>query len=221
LILSVPEWRSHLAGQHLDIRLTAEDGYQASRSYSIASPPASSSLELIVECLEEGEVSSYLCEELREGDPLEIRGPVGGYFVWKTAMDSPLFLIAAGSGIAPMMAMLRHRHSSGSRTPVRLLYSSRSPEEAIYRDDLEEMSSSDPAFEMIHTFTRAAPQTWKGYRRRVDIQLLREVAWPTSVEPAIYVCGPTSFVETVADGLIELGYQPERVRTERFGPTGV
>jgi len=165
--------------------------------------------------------SPRILNELRKGDPLELRGPVGGYFVWKATFDSPLLLVGGGSGIAPLLAMVRHRRASGSKLPVRLLYSSRSPEDAIYRDELDEMSSADLAFEIIHTFTRAAPESWKGYRRRVDIELLREVAWPTSVEPLAYVCGPTSFVETVADGLIALGYQPEQVRTERFGPTGV
>ena len=221
IMLSVSGWEGHLAGQHVDVRLTAEDGYQASRSYSIASAPELADLELIVERLEDGEVSSYLCDELRVGDRLELRGPVGGYFVWKASLSSPLLLVAGGSGIAPLMAMIRHRHAASNQVPVRLLYSSRSPEDAIYRDELDSMSSSDAAFEVIHTFTRSQPPGWRGYRRRVDVDMLREVAWPKSQEALAYICGPTLFVESVADGLVSLGYPSERVRTERFGPTGV
>ena len=222
IMLSVSGWEGHLAGQHLDVRLTAQDGYQASRSYSIASAPEAAHLELIVERLEDGEVSSYLCDELRVGDRLELRGPVGGYFVWKASMGSPLLLVAGGSGIAPLMAMIRHRHAASNQVPVRLLYSSRSPEDAIYRDELDSMSSADAAFfEVIHTFTRSQPPGWTGYRRRVDVDMLREVAWPKSQEALAYICGPTLLVESVADGLVSLGYPAERVRTERFGPTGV
>jgi ferredoxin-NADP reductase len=221
IMLSVSGWEGHLAGQHVDVRLTAEDGYQASRSYSIASAPELADLELIVERLEDGEVSSYLCDELRVGDRLELRGPVGGYFVWKASLGSPLLLVAGGSGIAPLMAMIRHRHAASNQVPVRLLYSSRSPEDAIYRDELNSMSSTDAAFEVIHTFTRSQPPGWTGYRRRVDVDMLREVAWPKSQEALAYICGPTLFVESVADGLVTLGYPAERVRTERFGPTGV
>jgi ferredoxin-NADP reductase len=221
IMLSVAGWEGHWAGQHVDVRLTAEDGYQASRSYSIASAPELADLELIVERLEDGEVSSYLCDELRVGDRLELRGPVGGYFVWKASLGSPLLLVAGGSGIAPLMAMIRHRHAASNQVPVRLLYSSRSPEDAIYRIELDSMSSTDAAFEVIHTFTRSQPPGWTGYRRRVDVDMLREVAWPKSQEALAYICGPTLFVESVADGLVTLGYPSERVRTERFGPTGV
>jgi ferredoxin-NADP reductase len=216
IVLDVPDWPGHRAGQHVDIRLTAEDGYQAAREYSIASAPGEP-VAITVERLDDGEVSPYLTEELRPGDAIELRGPVGGYFVWGPEEGGPLLLVAGGSGIVPLRAMLRHRRRSGSDVPVRLLYSSRSLDEVIYRAELDERTDG---VEVIHTLTRAQPEGWTGYSRRVDAQLLAEVAWPADENPLTYVCGPTSFVEAVARGLVELGYPPGRVKTERFGATG-
>jgi ferredoxin-NADP reductase len=216
IVLDVPEWPGHRAGQHLDVRLTAEDGYRAEREYSIASAPGEP-VAITVERLDDGEVSPYLTEELRPGDALELRGPVGGYFVWDPQDGGPLFLVAGGSGVVPLRAMLRHRRRSGSDIPVRLLYSSRSLQDVIYRAELEEAVDE---LEVIHTLTREQPADWAGYSRRVDPELLAEVAWPSDREPLAFVCGPTSFVETVASGLVDLGYRPERVKTERFGATG-
>ena len=215
-MLDVPEWSGHRAGQHLDVRLTAEDGYRAERSYSIASAPGEP-VAITVERLEDGEVSPYLTEELRSGDALELRGPVGGYFVWDAEVGGPLLLVAGGSGIVPLRAILRHRRRSGSDVPVRLLYSSRSTEDVIYRAELDEPADG---VEVVHTFTREQPPGWKGYSRRVDAALLGDVAWPAGEGPLAFVCGPTSFVEAVAGGLVELGYPPQRVKTERFGATG-
>jgi ferredoxin-NADP reductase len=214
--LDVPGWPGHRAGQHLDVRLTAEDGYRAEREYSIASAPGEP-VAITVERLDDGEVSPYLTEELRPGDALELRGPVGGYFVWDPPDGGPLLLVAGGSGIVPLRAMLRHRRRSASDVPVRLLYSSRSHEDVIYRAELEEPMDG---VEVIQTLTRKQPPGWAGYSRRVDAELLAEVAWPADGEPLAFVCGPTSFVETVASGLVELGYRAERVKTERFGATG-
>ena len=216
IVLDVPDWQGHRAGQHLDIRLTAEDGYRAEREYSIASAPGEP-VAITVERLDDGEVSPYLTEELRAGDEIELRGPVGGYFVWEADEDGPLLLVAGGSGIVPLRAMLRHRDRTGSDVPVRLLYSSRSLEDVIYRAELEEPTGG---VEVVHTLTRTQPQGWTGYSRRVDAELLGEFAWPADADPHAFVCGPTSFVETVASGLVELGYPPERVKTERFGATG-
>ena len=216
LVLDVPGWPGHRAGQHLDVRLTAEDGYRAEREYSIASAPGEP-VAITVERLEDGEVSPYLTDELREGDALELRGPVGGYFVWGPEHGGPLLLVAGGSGVVPLRAMLRHRQLSGSDVPVRLLYSSRSLEDVIYRDELAEPAGG---VEVIHTLTRAQPPDWSGHSRRVDTALLDEVAWPAADSALAFVCGPTSFVETVASGLVTLGYPPERVKTERFGATG-
>jgi ferredoxin-NADP reductase len=216
IVFGVPDWAGHRAGQHLDIRLTAEDGYRAEREYSIASAPGEPAA-ITVERLDDGEVSPYLTEELRVGDEIELRGPVGGYFVWDPEEGGPLLLVAGGSGIVPLRAMLRHRQRSGSDTPVRLLYSSRSLEDVIYRAELDEPKDG---VEVIHTLTRTQPQGWTGYSRRVDAELLAESAWPADADPHAFVCGPTSFVETVASALVELGYPPERVKTERFGATG-
>jgi ferredoxin-NADP reductase len=216
IVLEVPAWLGHRAGQHLDVRLTAEDGYRAERSYSIASAP-DEPVAITVERLEDGEVSPYLTDELRVGDALELRGPVGGYFVWRPGDGGPLLLVAGGSGIVPLRAILRHRLRSGADVPVRLLYSSRSLEDVIYRAELGELADG---VEIIQTLTREQPPGWTGYTRRVDGELLGEVAWPADEEPLAFVCGPTSFVETVADGLVGLGYPPVRVKTERFGPTG-
>ena len=216
ITLEVPEWREHRAGQHVDIRLTAEDGYQAERAYSIASAPGEP-VALTVEALPDGEVSPYLTEVVREGDQIEVRGPIGGYFVWTPEDGGPLFLAAGGSGVVPLRAIVRHRRLTGSDVPARLLYSSRSPVDVIYRAELDE---PDAGLEVVHTLTRAQPAGWTGYARRVDTELLREVAWPAAADPLAFVCGPTSFVEAVAAGLVELGYAPERVKTERFGATG-
>jgi ferredoxin-NADP reductase len=220
IVLDVPEWIGHRAGQHVDVRLTAEDGYQAQRSYSIASAPEDQRLALTVEGLPDGEVSSYLVGELRTGDMLELRGPVGGYFVWEADMGGPLLLIAGGSGIVPLMSMLRHRNASGAEVGAKLLYSSRSWEDVIYRDELERLASATHGPEVVHTLTRSQPPGWTGYARRVDGQMLAETAWPASSTPSAFVCGPTPFVESVAAALVLLGYPTTTVKTERFGPTG-
>ena len=227
VVLDVPDWPGHRAGQHVDVRLTAEDGYQAERSYSIASAPEESRLSLTVEQLKDGEVSPYLSEELRSGDKLELRGPIGGYFVWDVSLGGPLLLIAGGSGIVPLMAMLRHRNAvvgtvdmEQHRVPARLLYSSRSWDEVIYRDELARLKENDAALEVRHTLTREQPQGWSGFSRRIDKAMLEEVAWPPSEKPQVFVCGPTPLVEAVAQALVELGHPPARIKTERFGPTG-
>jgi ferredoxin-NADP reductase len=220
IVLDVPEWIGHRAGQHVDVRLTAEDGYQAQRSYSIASAPEDRRLSLTVEGLPDGEVSSYLVGELRTGDMLELRGPVGGYFVWEADMGGPLLLIAGGSGIVPLMSMLRHRNASRAEVGAKLLYSSRSWEDVIYRDELERLASADHGPEVVHTLTRSQPPGWTGYTRRVDGRMLAETAWPASGMPSAFVCGPTPFVEAVAAALVLLGYPATSVKTERFGPTG-
>jgi ferredoxin-NADP reductase len=220
LLLEVPGWEGHKAGQHVDVRLTAEDGYQTQRSYSIASAPEDERLMLTVDRLDDGEVSIYLTDVLMAGDKLELRGPIGGYFTWEAADGGPLFLVGGGSGIAPLMAMIRHRAATRSDVPTRLLYSSRSYEEIIFREELETLASRDSALEVIHTLTRSRPQAWTSYGRRIDAEMLREVAWSPDESPLVFVCGPTSFVEGVADALVRLGHDPARVKTERFGPTG-
>jgi len=216
IYLRVPEWAGHRAGQHLDVRLTAEDGYRAERSYSIASAPGEP-VAITVERLDDGEVSPYLTEELRPGDDLELRGPIGGYFVWDAGDGGPLLLLAGGSGVVPLRAILRHRERSGSHVPVRLLYSSRTLPDVIYHSEL---SSYANGIEVIYTLTRQQPPGWTGHAGRVDTALLGDVAWPAGAAPLAYVCGPTSFVETAAAGLVGLGYPPGRVKTERFGATG-
>ena len=228
IVLDIPQWPGHSAGQHVDVRLTAEDGYQAQRSYSIASAPEDSRVALTIERLEDGEVSPYLTDVLRSGDRLELRGPIGGYFVWDLALGGPLLLVAGGSGIVPLMAMLRHRAISLERAdaparhkvPARLLYSSRTWDDTIYRDELARLLGNDEALEVTLTFTREAPQGWTGFRRRIDRMMLSEVGWPPEERPLIFVCGPTPFVEGVADAFVELGHEPALVKTERFGPTG-
>ena len=223
LVLDVPEWPGHSAGQHVDVRLVAEDGYQAQRSYSIASPPESPWIELTVERLGDGEVSPYLCDVLRPGDGLEVRGPIGGYFVWDISLGGPLLLVAGGSGIAPLMAMLRHYALADAarraRVSVRLLYSARSIEDVIYRDELARLAAAANV-DVRFTFTRGAPSGWTGYQRRIDQPMLAEVGWPPGTGARAYVCGPTPLVESVANGLVALGYEPSHVLTERFGPTG-
>jgi len=219
LRLHADGWPGHRAGQHLDVRLTAEDGYQAFRSYSIATEP-DDELAITVERLDDGEVSPYLVDELREGDRIEVRGPIGGYFVWDGSEPGPLLLIGGGSGIVPLMAMIRHRAATGSSTPTRLLYSSRTLEDVIYREELDELAARKDGFELFHTLTRTQPDGWTGYGRRIDAEMLRDVAWPAAEEPQVFVCGSTRFVDTAADSLVALGYEPQRVKTERFGATG-
>src|SRR5213083_2341100 len=221
ITLALPTWMGHQAGQHVDVRLTAEDGYQAERSYSIASPPEEAPrVTLTVERLDDGEVSPYLTDELRAGDKMELRGPIGGYFVWEANMGGPLLLVAGGSGIVPLMAMIRHRAAAGSTVATRLLYSSRSFEDVIYRDELDQLMKSSTMLEVVQTLTRVQPPEWTGYHRRIDTQMLREVAWPLGQHPLAFICGPTPFVETAAASLVTLGYEPARIKTERFGPTG-
>jgi ferredoxin-NADP reductase len=212
LVLDADGWSGHRPGQHLDVRLTAEGGYQAERSYSIASAPGQP-LEITVERLDDGEVSPYLVDEAREGDGFEVRGPIGGYFVWEDD-GRPVLLVGGGSGVVPLMAMIR---SSAGTTPMRLLYSSRTYEDVIYRAELE----TPPAqVEVFYTLTREQPPGWTGYSRRIDDDLLREIAWPASEQPHVFICGSTRFVDAAADGLVRLGYDPRSVRTERFGATG-
>jgi ferredoxin-NADP reductase len=220
LLLEVPGWEGHKAGQHVDVRLTAEDGYQAQRSYSIASAPEDEKLVLTLDRLEDGEVSPYLTDVLMAGEKLELRGPIGGYFTWEEGDGGSLFLVGGGSGVVPLMAMIRHRAAVGSDIPCRLLYSSRSYEEIIYREELETLASRDASLEVIHTLTRSRPEGWAGYHRRIDAEMLAEVARPPDTSPLAFVCGPTTFVEGVADALVSRGHDPARVKTERFGPTG-
>jgi ferredoxin-NADP reductase len=216
LQLEVPGWAGHRAGQHVDVRLTAEDGYQAERAYSIASAPGEA-LAITVELVDDGEVSPWLTREARPGDLMEVRGPIGGYFVWEPGLGATLLLAAGGSGVVPLRSMLRERLRAGSTVPVRLLYSSRSLDDVIYRAELD---AAPAGVEVVHALTRSQPPGWTGYARRVDKRMLAEVAWPAGDKPLAYVCGPTSFVETVAAGLVDLGYPPVRVRTERFGASG-
>jgi ferredoxin-NADP reductase len=219
LVLELPDWQGHRAGQHVDVRLTAEDGYEAERSYSIASGPEDANLVLTVERLEDGEVSPYLVDVLQPGDELELRGPIGGYFVWEESLGGPLLLIAGGSGIVPFRAMIRHRLATGSDVPLRLLYSSRTLDEVIYRDELRKTGNAD-GIDVQLTLTREAPPGWSGHRGRIDPELLDEVAWAPTERPLIYSCGPTPLVESVANTLVMAGHDQSRIRLERFGPTG-
>ena len=218
LAFDVPGWPGHRAGQHVDVRLTAEDGYRAERSYSIGSAPDGSRIELTVERIEDGEVSPYLTDELRPGDTIELRGPVGGYFVWEPALGGPLLLVAGGSGIVPLMAMLRVRAAAGSNADARLLVSSRSWDDVIYREELDRLSGN--GLRVVHTLTRSQPPGWTGHARRVDAEMLAEVGPGPAERPRAYVCGPTPFVEIVAGALVGLGHDPVAIKTERFGPTG-
>jgi len=220
LVLQVSNWRGHLPGQHVDLRLTAEDGYQAQRSYSIASPAEDDFLALTVERVDGGEVSPYLVEDLRAGDQFELRGPIGGYFVWTVATQGPLWLIAGGSGIAPLMAMLRHRARHKLRAPALLLYSSRSLDDLIYREELDMMAQGDPDLRVINALTRNQPEKWTGHRGRINNALLAESGFPPEQNPKMYVCGPASFVEDISRFLVELGHDPLTIKTERFGPSG-
>src|SRR5262245_11618326 len=220
LMLHVPDWQGHLPGQHIDLRLTAETGYQAQRSYSIASPPESDLVSLTVERVDDGEVSPYLVDVLRAGDQFELRGPIGRYFVWTVATHGRLWLIAAGSGIAPLMAMLRHRARRKVRTRALLLYSSRSLDDVIYREELDMMARSDPDLRVVNTLTRKQPQSWMGRRGRINRTLLAEDGFPPGQNPKIYLCGPTPVVEDVSRFLVELGLDRLTSKTERFGPSG-
>jgi ferredoxin-NADP reductase len=227
LVLDVPGWPGHRAGQHVDVRLTAEDGYQAQRSYSIASAPEDRRVALTIERLDDGEVSPYLTEVLRIGDRLELRGPIGGYFVWDATLGGPPLFVAGGSGMVPLMAMLRHRAAAPPadararhKMPARLLYSSRRWDEVIYRDNLARLAQDDETLEIAFTLTREQPAGWTGFRRRIDRMMLTEVAWPPRERPHVFVCGPTPLVESAASALVELGHDPSLVKTERFGPTG-
>jgi len=216
IALELPDWAGHRPGQHVDVRLTADDGYQAQRSYSIASAPEDDHLVLTVERLPDGEVSPYLAGDLGVGDQLELRGPIGGYFVWDTGAGGPVQLFAGGSGVVPFRAMLRHRAAAKSTVPVRLLYSAKRLGDVIYRDELAAFDEVDVRF----TLTREWPDDWDGYRRRLDPELVGEVAWPSAERPLVYICGPTGFVEAAAEAMVQLGHDPARIKTERFGPSG-
>jgi ferredoxin-NADP reductase len=217
LVLDMPQWDGHRAGQHVDVRLTAEDGYQAQRSYSIGSAPESADVELTVERFDDGEVSPYLTDEVRPGDQIEVRGPIGGYFIWDASLGGPLLLVAGGSGLVPLMAMLRHRAATGSDADARLLLSVRGIDDVFYRAELDGLDGV-----AVHlTLTRGpAPPGWDGWTRRIDREMLAAVGPAPELRPRVYVCGPTPFVEEAANLLVALGHEPARVHTERFGPTG-
>jgi ferredoxin-NADP reductase len=221
IALEVPDWPGHVAGQHVDVRLTAPDGYSAVRSYSIASAPNSERrVEITIERLPNGEVSPYLTQELAVDDRLELRGPIGGWFVWRTQQTEPIQLIAGGSGIVPLMAMIRSRASASSAAPFRLLYSVREPGVVFYRDELDALADHDQSVSITYAFTRAAPKDWPRPPGRIDGPLIANTTWPSNLSPTCYVCGPTSFVENAADLLSACGHSNEKIRTERFGPTG-
>lgn len=219
--LRLPNWRPHRAGQHYDVRLTAPDGYQAQRSYSIASEPErAGEIDLTVELIPDGEVSSHMHGVLKPGDLIEVRGPIGGYFVWEASDPRPLGLVAGGSGVVPLMAMLRHRAAAHGEQPTRLLYSSRTADDVIYADELERLGSADQGAQILQTLTRGAPDGWTGYARRIDADMLREVIGPLGSDVRVFLCGPTLLVESVADTLVGIGVPVEQIKTERFGPTG-
>jgi ferredoxin-NADP reductase len=221
IMLRVPEWPGHAAGQHVDVRLTAPDGYSAVRSYSIASAPSSDGhVEITVERLPDGEVSPYLTQELAVGDRLELRGPIGGWFVWRTGQSEPIQLVAGGSGMVPLMAMIRSRASTGSTAPFRLLYSVREPGAVLYRSELRALFEQDGSLNITYAYTRVAPKDWPRPPGRIDAALVASATWPPKLDPTCYVCGPTSFVESTADLLSAAGNGREKIRTERFGPTG-
>jgi ferredoxin-NADP reductase len=219
IVFDVPDWPGHAAGQHIDVRLTADDGYQAQRSYSIASAPEDSGLSLTIERIDDGEVSPYLADELRAGDEIELRGPIGGHFTWRVQDGGPLLLIAGGSGLVPLMSMLRHRAAQHSPIDATVLVSSRGVDDIIYREELARLGADD-GVALHYTLTRQAPPGWDGFSRRVDREMLAEVGPDVSARPRVYVCGPTGFVENAADLLVELGHDAAGIRAERFGPTG-
>jgi ferredoxin-NADP reductase len=210
-VLNVPDWPGHDAGQHIDVRLTAPDGYRAQRSYSLAAPADGDRVEITVQHVDDGEVSEYLTQTYKPGDRVEIRGPVGGWFVWRPAQTEPVLLVAGGSGVVPLMAMIRARKAAGSRAPFRLIYSARSPAETIYRYELRTRARDDHGLDVSYVYTREPT------RKRITIADVNTHGWPPDLEPACFVCGPTGFVETVADMLVALGHDPRRVKTERFG----
>ncbi|MCI4061105.1 ferredoxin reductase [Micromonospora sp. R77] len=220
LVLEVPGWPGHLAGQHVDVRLTAPDGYQAARSYSLAWPAEGDRIALTVQKVPDGEVSPYLIDVFAPGDPVEVRGPVGGWFVWRTAETAPVLLVAGGSGVVPLMAMIRARRAAGSRAPFRLIYSVRTPADVIYADELRRRARDDQGLDVAYVYTRAAPDGWRGEPHRLGLADVNTHGWPADLEPLCFVCGPTGFVETAADLLVGLGHPARRVKTERFGPTG-
>lgn len=218
--LELPAWRPHRAGQHYDVRLTAPDGYEAQRSYSIASPPSrQGEVDLTIERIADGEVSPYFHDVIEVGDRVEVRGPIGGYFVWEPALGGPLLLIAGGSGVVPLMAMLRERAVADAKPPTALLYSSRTFDDVIYREELDALATADAGLRILQTLTRSQPPDWTGYARRIDRALLTDAIAAAGAQPLVYICGPTLLVEAAANGLVELGVPPARVRTERFGPT--
>ncbi len=217
LVLDVPGWPGHLAGQHVDVKLTAEDGYSAQRSYSIASAPDGARLELTVQRIADGEVSPYLTEVMEPGDPLELRGPIGGWFVWNPRSTAPVLLLAGGSGIVPLMAMIRAHAAAASKVPLRLVYSVRNPADAIYASELSERSVASP-LTVTYLYTRTAPPGMPV--GRISAAAVAAAAWPTQARPAIFICGPTGFVETAANLLVGAGHDPAAIKTERFGPTG-
>lgn len=219
--LMLPMWMRHRAGQHYDIRLTAEDGYQAQRSYSIASEPErEGEVDITVERINDGEVSTYMHDVLVPGDRIEARGPIGGYFVWEAMMIEPLLLIAGGSGVVPLMSMLRHRAAAGAKNPTSLLYSSRNFEDIIYYNEMEKLRAANGGLQIFHTLTRSQPAEWKGYARRIDQDMLREVAQPLGKSVQVFICGPTLLVEAAANTLVRVGVPSNQIKTERFGPTG-
>jgi ferredoxin-NADP reductase len=219
--LTLPLWMRHRAGQHYDIRLTAEDGYQAQRSYSIASEPErEGEVDITVERINDGEVSTYMHDVLVPGDRIEARGPIGGYFVWEAIMTEPLLLIAGGSGVVPLMSMLRHRAAAGAKNPTSLLYSSRYFEDIIYYNELEKLRAANSSLQSFHTLTRSQPAEWKGYARRIDQDMLKEVAQPLGKSVQVFICGPTLLVEAAANTLVKIGVSSNQIKTERFGPTG-
>ncbi|HEY7176158.1 MAG TPA: ferredoxin reductase [Micromonosporaceae bacterium] len=220
LVLDDPDWTSHLPGQHVDVKLTADDGYFAERSYSIASAPAEGRLEITVQRVADGEVSPYLCDVAGPGDQIELRGPIGGYFVWSADRSAPVLLIGGGSGVVPLMAMVRSRANAGSRTPFRLMYSVRTPDDALYADELRRRVRDDQGVDVAWAYTRKAPDGWPGHVGRIDAARLGADGWPATLEPDVFVCGPTGFVEAIADMLVAAGHESHRIRTERFGPTG-
>jgi ferredoxin-NADP reductase len=220
LTLTLPDWPGHKPGQHVDVRLTGEDGYRAQRSYSITSAPEADKVMLTVERIEDGEVSPYLSIEVRKGDQFELRGPIGGHFVWTAAQRGPLLLVAGGSGIAPLMAMLRHRAAANSKVPATLLYSSRSFEDIIYRAELDRLATADDGLKIVHTLTRRQPAGWQGGTRRIDRAMLEKEGFAPAAKPRIFICGPTQLVETAAQILLDLGHDRTLIKTERFGPTG-
>lgn len=220
IVVQPARWSGHWPGQHVDIRLTAADGYRAERSYSIASPPEEELLTLTVERVENGEVSSYLLDELQVGDDLEFRGPIGGHFVWSQTLGGPICLFAGGTGITPLMAMLRHRNRSRDRAPASLIYSARSLADVVYRGELDAMSQNDHDFRLVYALTREQPGNWSGHRGRIDEALLAENSFPREQNPTCFICGPTGFVETISSMLVKLDMNPLAIKTERFGPSG-